>query len=539
MSGEARRYRFDQLDRSGVLLGLNAVQLVVLGFGMATGAAVVSFGLPGIVGIVPPVAAFALAFGRIGGQPVTDLAVNAVPWIVRRGGDGRTWTPRPPAHQAYLSAGQPPRMSKAAFELPPVLEGLFLLEADSPWHRVARVGLLGDRVAKTLTVLVPVRGRDFALLDTGEQEGLLDRWGETLASFTRERGAVARLTWSEFSAPAGIAEHRRWLDARTTRPDTPDTGETSGVSDAMASYVSLLDAEGVSAADHQVTLAITVAHKPTRGGEARRRGRHGSGTAAFVQTTIAATETLLRGLRAAGLQPAAPCTATEIAEILRWRTDPEHTRRRTATRAGAPEESARSTSAAATASVPVSGGLVGESRVGGGPGSMTTSWTSTRTDGALHRCFWIADWPRLPVRSDWFEPLLANTGGTRRAFTIIYEPVAPSTSRRRIDSESIKLESDAVAKADKGRRVTAQHRRNQVAVAEREQELVAGFVEFDFTGLVTITATTEPELWDACDHVEQVAREHGLDLRALDGRHDLAWAAALPFGIGINRGLHR
>ena len=86
----------------------------------------------------------------------------------------------------------------------------------------------------------------------------------------------------------------------------------------------------------------------------------------------------------------------------------------------------------------------------------------------------------MAVRADWMEPLLAFSGTARRAMTVIYEPVAPSASRRRIDSESIKLESDAMAKEDKGRRVSAQHRRHQVAVAEREQELVAGFVEFDF-----------------------------------------------------------
>ena len=170
---------------------------------------------------------------------------------------------------------------------------------------------------------------------------------------------------------------------------------------------------------------------------------------------------------------------------------------------------------------------------------MKAEWTHVKIEGTFHRIYWIAEWPRLPVHSDWMEPLLAFTGSARRAITVIYEPVAPSASKRRIDSESIKLESDAMAKEDKGRRVTAQHRRNQVSVAEREQELVAGFAEFDFAGLITVSAKDEDSLGEDCDRIEQIAREHGLELRALDGRHDTAWATALPLGLGLGRTVMR
>ncbi len=209
-------------------------------------------------------------------------------------------------------------------------------------------------------------------------------------------------------------------------------------------------------------------------------------------------------------------TALEIAGVLRWRSEAEQARRR------ARVESSNGASSDAE-----------PSRTG--PLGTKVGWTHVWMDDSVHRTYWVAEWPRLPVTADWMEPLLAFSGAARRAVTVIYEPVAPSSSRRRIDSESIKLESDAAAKEDKGRRVTAQHRRNQVAVSEREQELVAGFVEFDFTGLVTVSAGTEDDLWEACDHIDQVAREHGLELRPLDGRHDVAWAAALPFGLGIGR----
>jgi hypothetical protein len=72
-------------------------------------------------------------------------------------------------------------------------------------------------------------------------------------------------------------------------------------------------------------------------------------------------------------------------------------------------------------------------------------------------------------------------------------------------------------------------------VAEREAELVAGYAEVAYAGLVTVTTGDEAALRAACDECEQVAREHGLELRPLDGRQDVAYAAALPLGLGLSR----
>jgi len=534
MTDEPRRYRFDQLDQSGVLLGLGALQLGILAAGMVGSALAISAGLPGLAAMVPAVMAFGAAFGRYAGRPLTESVPVAMRWAAGRGTKGHTWQPPVPSHQVRVRPGGTPRVASSEWPLPPVLGGLCVIEAASPWHRVSRVGMVGDRVDNTLTVLIPVPGRDFALLATEAQQDLLARWGETLAVFSRERGVVARVSWTEFAAPVGMIEHRRWVMSRHPASGTPagDDTETEPTvvpapSAVDESYAELLEQEGAATADHQVTVAVTVARANVR---VRRTGS-GAGRSSvevFVDAAIAATDSMLRGLRSAGLQPGAPLTPAEISDVLAWRVDPDRMRRRT-------NNTADHDPAVLAGQVGDADDLLvgGGSLDGGLPLTSVTSWAHTRTDGSFHRCFWVAEWPRLPVRSDWLEPLLAFTGTSRRAFTMIYEPVAPSASRRRIDSESIKLESDAVTKQEKGRRVSAQHRRNQAAVAEREQELVAGFVEFDFTGLVTVSASNEDELWSGCDHVEQVAREHGLELRAMDGRHDVGWAAALPFGLSV------
>lgn len=497
-----RTFRFDQLDESGLLLGLGLLQLAVLGVGLFLSAVAISAGIPGPVAGIPVVVTAAVAFGRLHGRPLTEWLPVIVRWVASGRTRGRTW---------FAMLGMRRRSGRSRpIPLPPPLEGLRLIEADSPWHRMAKVGLVEDSVDDTLAALVPVRGRDFALLERADQEELLNRWGEALAAFARERGTVVRLGWSEFAAPVGLGEHRRWLAQLPNRGGRKHRQEEQ---DAIDSYDELIESARLMTSEHQVLVTITVARGRLRAAQRRRRRDD-----PLVEAAVGVTESLLRGLRNADVDPGTPLTVTEIATALRWRADPFAMRGRADHRQSTVE-------------------LVDPTQAG--PLATKTEWSTLRTDGAVHRTFWIAEWPRLPVHADWLEPLLAYSGTATRAITMIYEPVAPSTSRRRIDRESIKLESDATAKEEKGRRVNAQHRRNQLAVAEREQELVAGYVEFDYLGLLTVTASDDEELVEDCDRVDQLAREHGLELRPLDGRHDLAWATSLPVGLGVSRTVQR
>jgi hypothetical protein len=483
-----RRYRFDQLDSTGVLLGLGWLQLAALGVALLGVGLVVTAGLPGPLAIVPLSLGALLAFGRVRGRPTTEWVPVLLAWSTGRTHGGRDWRALIPLGSTVADRGE------ASLELPPCCSGLCIIEADSPWHRVSRVGLIRDDADETLSALIEVQGREFALLDEEAQEDALGRWGEVLSAFAHERGLVVRISWSEHAAPAGLGEHRRWLAA---------LDDNSGPS---AAYDEVVDGSRGMTANHQTIVTLTCSRRRLR--SSRRATGDGD---ALVDATLGAVDVLLRGLRNAGVDPGQPMTFEQIDSVLGWRVDPEVMRRR--------DETVRARSSA------------NEDR----PLAFRSAWDHIRVDRSLCRSYWIAEWPRLPVPADWLEPVLAFSGDARRTVTVLYEPVAPSASKRRIDRDSVKLESDAVAREEKGRRVTAQHRRNQSAISEREQELVAGYVEFDYLGLVTVSAYDEEALWEDCAHIEQLFREHGLEIRALDGRHDLAWAATLPFGIGLGR----
>ena len=487
---DQRMYRFDLLDRTGVFLGFGLVQLGLLGIGGLASTLAVTAGLPLPVAAAPVLASVALAVGRVGGERLVDWLPVAARWVVGR--RHRRWlAPLPLLGVTADDDDQAP--------LPPFLTGLALLEAPGEWGRLAGSGVVHDASGGAMSTVVRVRGQEFALSPRDEQVRLLAGWGDVLAGFATERGAVARLSWTDFTTPTGMRDHLSWLATQ------PDPG-----SDAAESYKELLNGTGSLSAGHDVLVTVTVS---------RERLMAGRSAAEADERLLAvlgkAVDTLIRGLRTASLLADDPLTAGELAAVLRGRLDPTRMRK------------------ASSGSLAERLGLVRPANAG--PMAVEIEWSRLRTDGAWHRTYWIAEWPRLTQHPDWMEPVLVFAGSSSRALTVLFEPVPPSASRRRVDRDSIKLETDASSRSERGRRVDAGHRRLQAAVAEREAELVAGYAEVTYAGLVTVTADDDQTLRGACDECEQIAREHGLELRPLDGRQDIAFAAALPLGLGLSR----
>jgi uncharacterized protein (DUF1778 family) len=164
--------------------------------------------------------------------------------------------------------------------------------------------------------------------------------------------------------------------------------------------------------------------------------------------------------------------------------------------------------------------------------ALDASWSGVRVDGSWHRAFWISDWPRLDVGPSWFEGLLLHAGGVR-SICLHYEPVTPSRARRRVDRDSTRLAADEEQRSRTGFRIGAAHRRAQAAVQERESELVAGYAELDFVGFVVVSAPNEEDVQRQAAEYEHASAQAGINLRALDGRHDLGLVCSLPMGRGL------
>jgi hypothetical protein len=359
-----------------------------------------------------------------------------------------------------------------------------------------------DHREGTLSATVRARGREFALCERETQERLLQSWGDALAGFCTEHRPIARLRWTEWAAPAGLDEQLSYLDEHCASKRSDE---------AVAAYRELLRQAGPMSTEHDVLVTLTVDHRRLR---LRGPRRGASRDDAAEKALLDELQTLTTRLEAAGLSVDLPLSATETAEVFRARLDPFGAMR---TRAG-------------RRSLAQLAGCVSGSNAG--PVSLHAEWEFVRVDRAVHAAYVVAEWPRLEVPPNWMEPLLLHAGGVRTV-VVHYEPVPPSRSQRHVDRETVKLTADEEQRARSGFRIGARHRRAQAEVLEREAELVAGYAEFEFCGFVIVTAPDAELLDPSCAEYEQAAAQSGLEVRRLDGRHDLALACALPIGRGV------
>lgn len=499
-----RSYQLAPPDRTGALLGLSHRAVATLAVGLVVGVLAFSKG-DGPIGIGVAVACVGLVAGRADGGPLIEtLPTRLAFWVDRRLGRHRWLAPLP-----LPSDGQAPPW-------PPTLDGQDLMAVGPDGHGIAGLGEIGvvcDRPAGTVSATVTVSGRHFGLVDPADQDAALARWGEALAGFVRERSPVVQVAWSEWAAPAGVSEHLAFVDRNCHDPHGAPA----------ADYRQLVAGSGPAAIRHEVAVTVSVQTGRTRTTPRSEPGsRSGAGVRGGAKNARAAAITALAGevrlfsdrLAAGGLNVSAPWDVATICRAIRARLDPT-------VLAGMDRRSASLGAAAGMVRV-----------VDAGPLATETGWSWWRADGSYHRCFYVADWPRLAMPAGWMGALL-GWAGCVRSISVVMEPVGPRESAQAVRRQATKLESDSEHRAGQGFRIGAGLRRAQQAVAEREEELVSGYRELTYAGIVTITAATLADLDRHSDDLIQVAGSGGVELRALHGRHDQAFAVCLPAGRGL------
>ena len=484
-------YRLNPIDRTGAMFGLGGAQVGVLGAGLVLAVVLRSAGVA--IGWVaaPVVVALIGATVRIGGQPLLEAAPPALAFGLRALAGRRRWL-------APLGVGQvgdqPP--------LPPALAGQTILAVDAIQAGFAHAGdiaVVHDTKAGRYSASLRVSGGAFCLAEDHEQARQVALWAEAQAAFCTESNPVVAIRWSEWAAPAAMEEQLAWLAEQGGDADDP----------AVASYRTFLEAAGPMAARHEVLVSIIIDAKRVA---ARSRGGKDR-SAAPVEAVMRELRNYARRLESAGLSVVA-LSPGELARALRLRLDPGA--------AAVLDRRARTLGVAA--------GVVTVANAG--PLATETTWSHWRVDGSFHRSFLVSEWPRVGVRAAWMAELVLF-GGAVRTVALVAEPVPLRQSRRAIERQATKLASDADQRERCGFRVSAAHRRAEAAVAEREEELVAGYAELRYAGLVVVSASSAEALDDACVAVGEAAGRVGIELRALHARHDLAVGACLPLARSL------
>jgi hypothetical protein len=354
------------------------------------------------------------------------------------------------------------------------LRGMRLLRAS--WQDL---GVVHDRAGRTLTAAVSLRGGSFALLGADEQDRRVGAWASVLASLAREGSPVHRVQWVAASFPDDGYGLRSYVAAEAV----PDVASV-----CTASYNALLADMDSHTCAHDVVLALQV--------------RLTKSVEVGCATLAREMGSLVRLLADADVQVESVLSADDLARQL-LRTYEPH---------------------------PVPAGM--EPAQDHWPMALEESWSEVRVDGMVHATFWVAEWPRIEVRSDFLAPLLL--GSSRSTLAVVMEPLGPDTAVRKVEASRTADLADSELRRRGGFVSTARHARESEVLARREAELAEGHASFRYSGYVTVSAPSEEELVAACDVVQHAASQSRLALRRLYGDQASAYTCTLP----LCRGLH-
>jgi hypothetical protein len=486
-------YSLEARDRVGVFLGMSSSEVALIGGAFVVALLARAVGFPVPVCAAPLVTGAALAKITVGGRPLWEWIPLLSGWLAARRNGRRRWTRALP-----LLPGKP------AADWPPMLRGVEVREVTSGGRTLAAVC---DPRGARVTVVCVVRGAQFACRDADVQDALLASWSDVLSGASTPGNAVVQIGWSDAAWVAGLGPHRDWVEEQLTAARAG--ADLDGPVGDPAAYEELLAELHGFATVHETVVWLTVDGSRVRETKGKVLDR------ALAQLP-AAVDNLLAALRSADLDTDGPLPASGLWRLLRSRIDPTDELTR-------PEP--RGLSLAERL------GLVGAHNAG--PVAVAAAWSHLRLDGSYHRTFWVDTWPRRPVPGDWLQGFLA--AGETRTMTVIHRPLDPERSRRRIESQMVKLSANRARKIEKDRRVSESDLRTEQAVHELESDIASGHAEVLYLGLVTVSAPTLEDLDAAARRIMQTARARGLGLRVLHGRQDVGWGATLPFGLAEPR----
>ncbi|WP_046498681.1 SCO6880 family protein [Streptomyces odonnellii] len=478
----AATVKFPHRSRRGILLGLTAPQLITAALtGLLLLTVILTRGVVGALELIPVWAVIVLfVFVRHRGRSLADWTPVVTRYAHRRMRGQLLWLTRPSQR--------------------PVREGMLHLPGTAASLRVVtapdgRYGAVHNPHTGTLTAVVKVSSRAYALLDPGTQNAHVAGWGRALAALART-GQVARIQVIERTVPdSGDALCRHW--ETHGRPDAPLAG---------AVYSELIASAGPAAAPHEAYVAVSLDARAAR----RLVNQAGGGLTGAFSVLGQLTSTFDQAARTAGLTPTCWLSATQIAAVVRTAYDPKAL-------AALDRWSASSRPEADPAAA--------------GPVVVVEKPDHIATDSAFHTTYWIENWPRTETSAGFLHQLLF-TAGVRRTLSLSYEPKGLDAALRDVQRKKASVIADAAERTRRGQVDSEADAIEYQDIKSRERQLIAGHADVAMTGLLTVSADSEDELRTACAVVETAAVGAQLDLRPLTWQQAEAFtAAAMPLAL--------
>ncbi|MGP4115158.1 SCO6880 family protein [Streptomyces sp. 4N509B] len=474
--------RFPHRSRRGWLVGLSGPQLVVAGVALV--GVMVALTAGGVAGAARLLPVWAVGAGAIwlrrAGRPLADWIPLLVRYAARAARGQLAWLARP--------AGRP--VTEGLLHLPGAAASLRVVSASGPAQR--RLAAVLDPHRRTLTAVVRVTGRAFALLDPAQQAQQVHGWGRTLAGLARG-GHIRTIQVLERTVPdSGDALVRHFQHHRVA--GAPLAGEV---------YADLVAAAGPAAAPHECYIAIALDLKAAR----RQVAQAGGGLAGAFTVLHQATDALNAAARQAEITLVGWLTAREVAAVIRTAYDPAA---HAALHRWSPTATAQAEPSAA------------------GPVVQIEEIDHLRTDTAVHATYWVQDWPRTDTHPGFLHGILFASG-IRRTLSLLYRPAPVDAALRDVQRRKAAVIADASERARRGQVDSEAHSIEYADIQERERQLIAGHADLGLSGLLTVSAPDPAGLAAACAQIESAAITAGIDLRRLYLQQAAAFTtAALP-----------
>jgi hypothetical protein len=469
--------RFGQRSTRGLLLGLSAARCLSAG----TAVCVVVLGLVagGGIGLVASglvwVPLLVATYVSWQGLALCEWAPVVGHWTARK-------VARQSEYRAKVSAPRP--------------AGTMALPGDAAalrFYEDAESGacMVHDPHRQTLSVTVAVTHPAYVLLSPGDQQSRLTAWGRLLASLSRS-GYCAAIQVLEATVPDPGTGVAGWYERRGTH----DGGW------ADTNYAALLRQSSHGSSAHRSTITISLDMR--RAAKAIREA--GRGTKAAAAVLRGQMEALEYSLRAADLHIERWLDAAALAVIVRQAYDP---------------------------AAPLREGRPGATLDHAGPVAVSEHWGYLRHDSGFSTVLWISEWPRQDVAPNFLHSVVFAQG-VRRSLSLVAHPRGAAEALRQIRKEKTEAITDSAQRARIGQIQDLSDRQQYEDVLTREQALIAGHADMEFSGFLTVTAPSRDELSAAVAQIEQAASQSSCETRVLFGRQAQGFViAALPLARSV------
>ena len=354
--------------------------------------------------------------------------------------------------------------------------------------------LIHDPYAATLSAVLRVSHPAYVLLAPESQRGRVSTWGRVLASLAQS-GTCALVQVLESTNPDPGTQFAHYYQERGTHNDDW----------ANAQYRELLEQSSFGSSTHRTTITLVLDMKKAAPA-IRAAGRGVKGAARVLAIDMSVLE---QGLRDAELRLEGWLEESELATMIRQAYDPSFN--------------------------PVSdveGLSVGAKMTTAGPVALSEHWSYLRHDSGFSCVLWISDWPRVDVAPHFLHALIFAPD-IRKSFSLLAKPLGTAEALKALRKEKTQVVTDTGHKAQVGQVQDLADVQEFSDLLQREQALLSGHADVEFSGFLSVTANTKEGLEAAVALIERSAGQCGCETRVLFGLQSQGFVvAALPLGRG-------